>query len=145
MSGREIVLVDVEHESDMRTLFPLIVQLRPHLATESEFLARWRRQFEGGYRVLAFFENGRPQALAGYRIEESLVHGRFLYVDDLVTDREARGQGHGERLMTHVRRRAQELGCGKLLLDTPMTNVLGHRFYFRCGMLATALRFSIEA
>jgi hypothetical protein len=35
----------------------------------------------------------------------------------------------------------QALGCARLVLDTPLTNVLGHRFYYRNGLLATALRF----
>jgi hypothetical protein len=29
------------------------------------------------------------------------------------------------------------------VLDTPLTNSLGHRFYFRNGMLATSLRFNM--
>jgi hypothetical protein len=28
------------------------------------------------------------------------------------------------------------------VLDTPLTNVLGHRFYYRNGLLARALRFN---
>ena len=35
--------------------------------------------------------------------------------------------------MAHLRERARALGCGKLVLDTPLSNALGHRFYFRCG------------
>lgn len=30
--------------------------------------------------------------------------------------------------------------CARLVLDTPLSNSLGHRFYFRCGLLATVLR-----
>jgi GNAT superfamily N-acetyltransferase len=81
--------------------------------------------------------------LAGFRVQENLVHGRFLYVDDLVTDSGARGCGYGERLMQHLQEQARLTSCNRLLLDTPMSNCLGHRFYFRCGLLATALRFSL--
>jgi hypothetical protein len=34
-------------------------------------------------------------------------------------------------------------GCAALVLDTGLDNVLAHRFYYRCGMLASALRFAI--
>ena len=64
-------------------------------------------------------------------------------MDDLVTDALLRGNGHGERLMAHLREQARVLRCGKLVLDTPLSNALGHRFYFRCGMLASALRFNL--
>jgi len=118
-------------------------QLRPHLASADEFLQRWQRQTTDGYRLEGLFDGSQAVALAGYRVQENLVHGRFLYVDDLVTDTSLRGKGHGERLMAHLRERARALGCGKLVLDTPLSNALGHRFYFRCGMLASSLRFNL--
>ncbi|OYV81674.1 MAG: GNAT family N-acetyltransferase, partial [Acidithiobacillus ferrivorans] len=31
----------------------------------------------------------------------------------------------------------------KLLLDAAMSNTIGQRFYYRQGLLATALRFSV--
>ncbi|MHB0921404.1 MAG: GNAT family N-acetyltransferase, partial [Thiomonas delicata] len=77
-----------------------------------------------------------------YRVQENLVHGRFLYVDDLVTDADARRAGHGAWLLNRLKDEARLLGCEKLVLDTPLSNALGHRFYFRHGLLATALRFS---
>ena len=93
--------------------------------------------------MVALFEDEAPVALAGYRLQHNLVHGSFLYVDDLVTDRNRRCRGHGERLMGHLRERARAAGCARLVLDTPMSNALGHRFYFRCGLLATSLRFTM--
>jgi hypothetical protein len=51
----------------------------------AEPLARVARQRAEGYRVLATWRGREPVALAGYRIAENLIHGRFIYVDDLVT------------------------------------------------------------
>jgi ribosomal protein S18 acetylase RimI-like enzyme len=123
---------------------PLIVQLRPHLADADEFLERWGRQCKAGYQLVVLRDAGTPVALAGYRLQENLVHGTFLYVDDLVTDARCRSSGYGEQLIRYLQEQAHEAGCSKLVLDTPMSNALGHRFYFRCGLLATALRFSTE-
>lgn len=124
--------------------FPLMRQLRPHLETEDVFVARWRRQSaEAGYGLLAVWGERGPLALAGYRLMENLIHGRFLYVDDLVTDAAARGGGHGGRLLDQLKREGRDLGCAKLVLDTALDNVLGHRFYYRNGLLAQALRFNV--
>ena len=131
-----------DSEADVRACFPLMRELRPHLASADEFVWRWRRQQAASYRLLVLSENGRRAALAGFRVQENLVHGRHLYVDDLVTSSERRRAGHGAALMDRLKREAADLGCEKLLLDTPMDNFLGHRFYFREGLLATALRFS---
>lgn len=137
-------ILSIESEVDVAACFPVMRQLRPHLASEQEFIARWRRQAAVGYRLVALRREGRPVALAGYRVQENLVHGVHFYVDDLVTDENVRGSGYGHLLMDHLKSEARRLGCARLILDTPLTNMLGHRFYFRHGLLARALRFSID-
>jgi GNAT superfamily N-acetyltransferase len=129
-------------EADIGACFILMQQLRPHLTTTNEFVERWRHQAVDGYRIVALWSESGPRALAGFRITESLVHGRFLYVDDLVTAQIERGHGYGTQLMDRLKAVGRSLGCRKLVLDTGLDNVLGHRFYYRQGLLAMALRFS---
>jgi ribosomal protein S18 acetylase RimI-like enzyme len=133
----------IDDEDGVRRCYPVMAQLRPHLTGADEFVARWRRQAAQGYRLLALLDGTRVAAVAGFRVQENLVHGRFLYVDDLVTDEVLRGSGHGGMLMARLQQEARALGCSKLVLDTPLSNALGQRFYFRNGLLATALRFNI--
>jgi ribosomal protein S18 acetylase RimI-like enzyme len=116
--------------------------LRPQLSSEAEFIARWRRQSEQGYSIAALWRAQRPVALAGFRVQENFVHGRFLYVDDLVTDESERRRGHGARLLDRLKAEGRALGCRKLVLDTALENTLGHRFYYRQGLLAMSLRFN---
>jgi ribosomal protein S18 acetylase RimI-like enzyme len=139
----EPAIGSADSEADVAACFPLMRELRPHLASAAELVERWRRQRADGYRLLVLRRGERPVALAGWRLQENLVHGRHLYVDDLVTTEAERRSGHGERLMARLLEEGRAQGCGRLVLDTPLTNVLGHRFYYRAGLLATALRFSI--
>ncbi|MGO9769942.1 MAG: N-acetyltransferase family protein [Roseiarcus sp.] len=129
--------------AEVGACYELMRQLRPNLRSAAEFEARWREQSAQGYSLLALWAGERPRALAGYRVLESLIHGRFLYVDDLVTDAGERGRGYGETLMTRLEAEGRALGCGKLELDTGLDNALAHRFYYRQGLLAMALRFSV--
>jgi len=131
----------VDDEAGVRACFPLMQQLRPHLESADELVARWRRQCAAGYRLMALWQHGRPLALAGFRLQDNLVHGVHFYVDDLVTDAALRSGGYGQRLMARLKEEGKALGCQRLVLDTPLTNVLGHRFYYRNGLLASALRF----
>jgi ribosomal protein S18 acetylase RimI-like enzyme len=132
-------------EASIADHFALMRQLRPHLADAEELTRRWRHQRDtAGYRIAAIWESERPRALAGFRTMDNLIHGRFLYVDDLVADAQDRRHGHGARLMTWLQDQARATGCAKLVLDTALDNVLGHRFYYRQGLLARALRFSVE-
>ncbi|WP_342766999.1 GNAT family N-acetyltransferase [Trinickia dinghuensis] len=117
-------------------------QLRPHLSAPDELVARVAVQRAQQYRLLAMWDGRRPVALAGYRQVDNLIHGRFLYVDDLVTDERERGRSHGERMIDALREIGRSHRCGKLVLDTALSNVLAQRFYFRAGMLPRALRFS---
>lgn len=136
------VVQAIAAEADVRALFGLMRQLRPQLRSADAFADYWKRQADAGYRLVAIHEDGTAQALASYRLQENLVHGRFLYVEDLVTDAGARGRGHGERLMAWLHAQARSSGCARLVLDTGLDNVLAHRFYYRCGLVAGALRFN---
>ncbi|MBN2680347.1 GNAT family N-acetyltransferase [Acidithiobacillus montserratensis] len=144
--GRPVSAVELrylDHEEDIRASYPLMRQLRPQLDSAQAFVQRWQHQRTQGYRLLALWNGGQPLGLAGFRVQDNLVHGRFVYVDDLVIDASCRSQGHGKRLIDALKAEAKVLGCCKLLLDAAMGNALGHRFYYRQGLLATALRFSM--
>ena len=138
----ELELRHVEGKLEIAACYPVMVLLRPHLGSADELVARITRQRDAGYRLLALWRAGTPVALAGYRFEENLIHGRFVYVDDLVTAADERRGGLGARLLDAVAMIGRDAGCARLVLDTALDNVLAHRFYYRQGMLARALRFS---
>lgn len=72
--------------TEIKRCFPIMVQLRPDL-TEPEFIERVTRQSDQyGYRLVYLEEAGQIRAVAGLIIREMLPLGRFLYVDDIVTD-----------------------------------------------------------
>ena len=134
-------LRDVQTEAELRVCYPVMKELRPQLESVDEFVARVTRQNEQGYRIVAAWEHGEVVALAGYRLQENLVYGKFLYVDDLVSGEQYRSQRWGAQLLTHLTAYAERAGCVKLVLDTGLSNALAQRFYFREGLLPGALRF----
>lgn len=134
----------VTDEAGARACHTLMCQLRPHLADIDAYLERWRCQTREGYRILALWHDGRPTALAGIRVQHNMIHGRFLYVDDLVTDADLRSHGHGAAIMEYLKDEARRLDCGRLVLDTALDNVHAHRFYYRSGLVAGALRFGMR-
>ena len=134
-------LRDVDDERSLRACYPVMKELRPHVASEQDFLARAARMEQQGYRILAAWDGEAVVALAGYRLQENLVYGRFLYVDDLISSEARRGQRWGARLLEQLSAYARREGCDKLVLDTGLSNVLAQRFYFRAGLLPGAMRF----
>lgn len=136
-----LALRHAESDADIAACFPVLRELRPHLTDAAELLARVRRQQQERYRLLAAWEGGRVIGAAGYRTQENLIRGPFVYVDDLVVLHDRRRDGIGARLLDEIARLAKEAGYGWVSLDTGLDNALGQRFYFRWGLLATALHF----
>ncbi|GMV95487.1 MAG: hypothetical protein AMXMBFR82_52650 [Candidatus Hydrogenedentota bacterium] len=130
-------------DSDIRRCFPVMVQLRQHL-TEEAFLAQVRRQHENyGYSVAFVEDEGEVRAVAGYRISECLFTGRFLYVDDLVTDASCRSQGYGDALFDWLTDKAREEDCATLELESGTHRHDAHRFYLRKRMRISSYHFVI--
>lgn len=137
----EVILRHAEGEAEILACFPAMRQLRPHLTSGAELLERVNRQRAQNYRILAAWRGDAAVALAGYRLQENLIYGPFLYVDDLVTLKGERRGRLGERLLEAVADEARGQGCVRLVLDTGLDNTLAHRFYYRQGLLAGALHF----
>ena len=131
----------IDSDQDYQACFNVMRELRPHLTDIDAFTAQARRQAKQGYRLLAAWQNGEVKGLAGYRVQENLLYGRFLYVDDLVAAPDARRHGLGQQLIDAVREEAQRQGCAYFVLDTALGNALGQRFYFRQGLLARGMHF----
>nr|WP_052097682.1 GNAT family N-acetyltransferase [Achromobacter sp. RTa] len=138
----DTALRHLETPEEWRACLPLMRELRPHLTEEIDFMERIGRMRHERYRLLAAMQEGCAVALAGYRYQENLVYGRFLYVDDLVVSPTRRGERWGARLLQALDGLARDSGCAKLVLDTGLANALAQRFYFRQGLLTSAIRFS---
>jgi GNAT superfamily N-acetyltransferase len=134
---------NAEADHEVSACFAVMRQLRPHLASAEEFVERVARQRAAGYRLLAAWRDAAPVGLAGYRLQENLIHGRFVYIDDLVVAQSERRGRIGAELLEAVAAEARALGCERLTLDTAIDNLLGQRFYFRNGMLPTGLHFRL--
>jgi GNAT superfamily N-acetyltransferase len=132
-----------ESDRDVRRCHPVMAQLRPHVDLAS-FVARVERQRAAyGYRLVALEVDDRIVAVAGFRISECLAWGRYLYVDDLVTDRASRSRGHGRTLLDWLAAYARNDGCDELHLDSGVQRFAAHRFYLLRGMDITSHHFRL--
>jgi GNAT superfamily N-acetyltransferase len=136
-----VQLRHVETNQDFQAAFAVMRELRPHLVDVDAFIAQVQRQAREGFRLLAASLETELVGLAGYRFQENLIYGRFLYIDDLVTTASVRSTGVGAALVDAVREEAYRHDCKQLILDTALGNSRGQRFYFRQGLLSRALHF----
>ncbi|WP_395607598.1 GNAT family N-acetyltransferase [Pseudomonas sp. B22129] len=137
-----VEFVHLETAADYIDSFTVMQQLRPHLTDALSFAEQMLRQRQNGYRLLAAREHGKVIGLAGYRLTENTLYGRFIYVDDLVVDASLQRRRLGEQLLDRVREETRALGYRWLVLDTGMHMALAQRFYFRQGLLPLGMHFS---
>ena len=138
------ILQHADSPQALRACFALMCELRPHLTHAEDFVDQVTRQAEQNYRLLAAWEGEDAVGLAGYRLQENLMYGRFLYVDDLVTRADRRSHGIGAALLGEIQKMAHLQRCRRVVLDTGLGNALAQRFYYRQGLLATGMHFSLS-
>lgn len=124
--------------------------LRTALTDEAEFVRLVDEvQRPQGYRLVGSFDrdDGAPaSAVAGFRTGDNLAWGRFLYVDDLATDPDARRRGHAGRLVRWLVEEATRLGCDSFHLDSGvgLERADAHRLYLNHGLRIVAHHFARE-
>jgi ribosomal protein S18 acetylase RimI-like enzyme len=128
-------------EEELTACFPVISLLRTYLVDADDWISRAHAMAPNGYRVVAAWQDGKVVAVAGYRIMQNLIHHRFLYVDDLVTASDQRGQGLGAALLKELAAVGANEKCNRLVLDTAAANTDARRFYKREGLLDVVVGF----
>lgn len=130
-------------DEEILACLPVMSQLRPHLTDAAAFLAQVRRQAAQQFELAYVEENGRVVAVAGFRLAECLFSGRFLYVDDLITEATRRSAGHGQRLFDWLVQHAAANRCTSLRLDSGVQRFAAHRFYLRNRMSIVCHHFDL--
>lgn len=122
-------------------VLPVLSQLRPHLTAES-LTAVYREGHPQGLRFSAAYCDGGCRGVAGWRVIANTSTLRKLYVDDLVTDADARSSGVGHALLEHLEQQARATGCAVIDLDSGVQRFDAHRFYLRERMAITSHHFA---
>lgn len=141
MTAPVFTLAHAENLEAVQRCYPVMAQLRPHLSLP-DFTVQVLRQQQAGYRLAYAEQEGTIVAVAGYRLQENLAWGRFLYLDDLVTDESRRSTGAGSALWDHLMQIAREKGCQQLHLDSGVQRFGAHRFYLARRMDITSHHFA---
>lgn len=88
-----------------------------------------------GYNLIGLWTDDSPNAVCalGYRIQYSLWLGKSLYVVDIATLPEWRGNGFGPALMEWVEAEARRLDCAAVHLDSGVgaDRAAAHRMYMQ--------------
>jgi GNAT superfamily N-acetyltransferase len=133
---------ELDDDTTTELAYRAMKELRPDLTGPAEFVERVRLQRAEGYRLAGSFDaDGAVVSVAGFRTGNCLAWGSFLYIDDLCTLPEARGQGHAAALLKWVDDEASRLGCQQVHLDSATYRHDAHRRYLTSGYVIQAFHF----
>ena len=136
----DLKIKQVESDKEIQDCFAVMSQLRPHLEAD-DFIALVRGQMQGGYRLAYVMDKDAVVTVAGYRISRSLSWGKYLYVDDLITDAARRSSGFGKAMLQWLVEEARRNQCDQFHLDSGTQRKDAHRFYAREGMDMVAYHY----
>ncbi len=128
-------------KDEIERCHPVMRELRLNLSIEDYWTIYNQAHAADGYEIVAIEDNYKILAVMGYRILHDYVHGKHVYIDDLVTTQEHRSEGLGAQLLDYAENIAREQGCKGLRLCTGIENQRGKQFYERHQWAARALAY----
>ena len=127
-------------DEEITGCYDTMSQLRPEVKRD-DFLSRVREQGKSGYKLAFIEDNGQVVSVAGFRITQTLAWGKFVYVDDLITDENQRSKRYGDKLIDWLVEYAKENQCKEFHLDSAVHRFSAHRFYFRKRLTISCYHF----
>lgn len=134
-------IILAETDEEVLASYKLMKQLRHQLAEETYLFRIRQLQLEYGYRLINLIEDGEAKASAGYRMCDSLAWGKYLYVDDLITDEASRSIGYAKQLFDWLDEEIKSNKCVAMHLDSGVHRYDAHRFYLNRKMRITCHHF----
>ena len=132
-----------QQKEEISLCYPVMAQLRPQYSLD-QFVSQVEAQMKQGYHLAYLIDENIIKSVAGFRVSESLAWGKFLYVDDLVSDKKYRHSGAGTVLFEWLVDYAKYNQCQQLHLDSGVQRHLAHQFYIRRGMHISSHHFTLS-
>lgn len=137
----QIQIREARSESELQSAYEILKELRKDLAW-SDFQSLYQEARKAdGYGLWLGFKDQSAVAVMGMRILHDYVHGKHLYIDDLVTTESVRSQGVGAEMLKFAEKFCVEKKCNLLRLSTGTENEGGKKFYAREGWTLRSVTF----
>lgn len=137
-------IVTAKTDAEILTTYDTMSQLRPDIMQDDYVRLVRLQEDEVGYRLALLREDDCVTCVAGFRLCRSLGWGKYLYVDDLVTDKARRSRGAGKVMFDWLVLEARSARCAELRLDSALWRNDAHRFYLRERMDIACFHFKLN-
>ncbi|MDB2414235.1 GNAT family N-acetyltransferase [Rickettsiales bacterium] len=130
MRVRELKTID-----EMFSAFEVISQMYPDM-TKAHYEEIIPQRVDSGYRMAAVFDDeNNCICCTGFWISYRFYCGKFLQMDNLVTDKNNISKGAGKEIVNWIKDLAKKENCKRIILDSYVENFDAHRFFYREGFI----------
>jgi len=93
------------------------------------------------YGQVGVFEDENCLGISGFWVGNKLWCGKYLELDNIVVKNEQRSKGVGKLIFDFLGRKAIELDCTMLSLDSYTVNFKAHKFFYNEGFAPKGFHF----
>lgn len=131
-----------ENDDEIISCFNIMKQLVNSI-NKKDFLSQVKNKYNMWYKLVFLRMNNKIISIIGIRTYEYFGCGKFLIIDDFVTDKKERGKWYWTKMFQWVKNFAKENQCSQIQLDSNIERYQAHKFYMDMGMKISHHHFSI--
>jgi hypothetical protein len=135
--------IKIASEEEIKYCYTLMHQIREDLS-KNDFFSMIAEQIKNGYQVVYVTENNQIICVVGFNILQKLSWGKYLYIEDFVTEKSAQYSGAANALFDFIKIYAKQQNCKSIHLDSSVTRQEAHKFYLSQNMQIDSHHFSIK-
>jgi GNAT superfamily N-acetyltransferase len=125
----QLTVKELNSKDEILKAFPVMSQLRTHLDESTYLELVLEAKDIDRYRMVALLDGNEIVAVTGFKPMTTLYYGRFVWVCDLVTNKNYRSKGYGEKLLSWVNDWGRENDYESIALSSGLKRTDAHRFY----------------
>lgn len=135
--------IKIATEEEIKYCYEMMHQIREDL-TERDFLSAISEQLKNGYKIVYVIQDEEIICIAGFTIGDKLSWGKYLFIEDFVTNKSIKSIEAAKALLDFIKIYAKQQKCNSIHLDSSIQKEEAHKFYLSQEMKIDSYHFSIN-
>ena len=135
--------IKIATEEEIKYCYELMHQANKSLS-EKDFINTISEQIKNGYKLIYVIENKEVICVTGFIISQKLAWGKYLHIDDFVTNKSVKSTDAAKALLDFIKIYAKQQECSSIHLDSSIQREEAHKFYLNENMKIDSYHFSIN-
>lgn len=133
-------IIELTSKEQMLKNHSLLLEVYPSLTVE-DYSLELDEMLQHNYGQVCVFEGDNCIGMTGYWIGTKLWCGKYMELDNVIVAKEHQGKKVGQILFEFMEKKAEELNCNMLALDTYTDNFKAHKFFYKQNYVPRGFHF----